>query len=543
MADYQGAGYENAPLKFSKSFATPLSIPNVIAGTPVTVPDVYGDDRESWRSRAKIKLHTQYTKGDFDLWVRYTQGGEKATPQRGDFALPPFGGRPLDFDYDTEAAAFQFGYVQFTVFGRYLWELSECLNMEMRLSYDSMDFSRFTESFLDRDTGLVQPAGPNNPHREEEYYGRVMLNWTPNESHASAFGMELSRHHLGLRAWSFPDDPAAPIIQSQSGITDSPWWTTAYAFIGEHQWKISDSWTMFLTGRFDNHSFTTTLFSPRGAIICTPDEVNTFKFIATESVRRLPEDVLFGDVINNRGRSDVESIESLELRYERRPSEALLMAASGFYQESEFVGLSGLGNSNQGQFADVAMWGVELEASYRSDDMRIIASHSYTKLIEFELVGPFALPDPFDLADPFFVQRISAAPYGFGNDMANQSPHLSKFALHYDHCCHWASDMSLRIYWGFPGDEDLTEFDNARFAATGSDNRVSDPGFLDAFQENIYLNYALQYQPNDRLTARLELFNILGWFDRDLNKRNFIFQPTTYRSEAPALGILCRLQY
>ena len=101
-----------------------------------------------------MKLHTQYTEGNFDLWVRYTQGGEKASPTRGTFALPPFGGQPADLNYDTEATAFQFGYVQFTLFGQYLWELNDCFNVELRASYDSMDFSRFSEARYDRNTGL-----------------------------------------------------------------------------------------------------------------------------------------------------------------------------------------------------------------------------------------------------------------------------------------------------------------------------------------------------------------------------------------------------
>ncbi len=534
MADYAGANYENAPLKFSKSFNTPNILPNYVAGQPIGVPPrIFGEDRESWRSRMKMKLHTQLTKGNFDLWVRYTQGGEKASPTRGNFALPPFGGQTPGQDYST-TSAFQFGYAQLTVFGQYLWEMSDTFSAEFRLSWDSMDFSRYFDS-------PANPPTSGNPHREEEYYARVMFNWTPNESHASAFGVEVSHGIFGLKTWSFPNDPGRTIINGTAG----PWWTTGYAFIGEHQWKINDTWTFFATGRFDNHTYTKTLFSPRGAIAYTPDEVNTLKFIATESVRRLPEDVLFGDDRNNRGRTDVESIESLELRYEQRPSDAWSWALSGFYQESEFVGLSGFANSDQKSFADVNMWGAEIEAMYRTRNARFIASHSITKLINFDLVDNFALSAPFNVADPnLFVQEISAAPYGFGNDLANQSPQLTKFALHYDHCCHWSSDMSLRIYWTRPGDADVVAFRNARFIAQGSANRRSDPGFLESFKESYFLNYALNYRHNKCVTARLDFYNILGWLDKDLNKRNFILEGiSNYRDEAAAIAATLQIKY
>lgn len=531
IADYDGANFSNAPMKYSTSFATPDILPDYVAGNPITAPSIYGNDHEAWRSRSKMKVHAQYTKGNFDFWVRYTQGGEKASPTRGNFARPPFGGQPADQDY-SNASAFQFGYVQFTIAAEYLWEINDCFNAQFRMSWDSMDFYRFFQTSAgQKSTG--------NPHREEEYYGRLMLNWMPNDSHSSAFGVEASHGRFGLTTWSFPSQPGNTIINGTNG----PWWTTGYAFIGEHQWKINDCWTLFLTGRWDQHTYTNTLFSPRGAIVWTPDDVNTLKFIATESVRRLPEDVLFGDARNNRGPTDVEEIESLELRYERRPSDAWNWAVVGFYQESDFVGLSGFANSDQKTFAHVTTWGAELELMYRTERARIIASQSYTGLLNFNLVGGFALPDDFDLADPFFQQRISAAPYGFGNELANQSPHLTKISFHYDHNCCWSSDASLRIYWGRPGDEDLAAFDNARLEARGSANRETDPGFTKSFLGSFFLNYALNYRYNEHMTARLDFYNILGWIDKDINKRNFIFQPGSWRDEAAAIAATVRFKY
>jgi iron complex outermembrane receptor protein len=531
LADYHGASYADAPLVFSNSFATPASIPDVVAGRPTVVPDTFDQDRRSWRGRAKMKLHAQYTKGDFDFWVRYTQGGEKGTPPRGQFALPPIGGQAPDFDYDT-IDSFQFGYVQFTALGRYLWELNECLSADMRLSYDTMDFVR-----------IGYDGEITTPHREEEYYGRLLLNWTPVESQAVAAGAEVSRGVFGLPTCSFPDVPPETIIIGDSGI---PWYTTWYAFLAEHQWKINDCWTTFLTGRWDKHTFTDWLFSPRAAVVHTPDEVNTLKFIATESVRRQPEDGL-RSVFDATGTfADTESIQSYELRYERRPCDHWMVALSGFYQDSAFVGFTGNFTgvpSGQDQFANVTTWGLELEAIYRTQRNRIVASQSYTQLIDFELTGPFALPDDLDLTDPFFIQGFSAAPYGYGNDLGNYSPHLTKLAFHHEHDCQWTSDMSLRVYWGFPGDRDLTDFNNDYFAANGSPLGLlglSDPGVDKAFHANAYLNYGLEYRPFNRLIARLDLFNILGWLDTDLNKRNFIFESSTYRSEAAAMGVSVR---
>ncbi len=130
--------------------------------------------------------------------------------------------------------------------------------------------------------------------------------------------------------------------------------------------------------------------------------------------------------------------------------------------------------------------------------------------------------------------------------MGNYSPHVSKIALHREHSCCWSSDASLRIYWGLPGDKDLTDFGNALFAARGTPVNnfgLSDPGYTKAFQESIFLSYALNYQPNERMICRLDLYNILGWFDQDLNKRNFILRGSDYRSEAAAIAATVRLTY
>lgn len=59
----------------------------------------------------------------------------------------------------------------------------------------------------------------------------------------------------------------------------------------------------------------------------------------------------------------------------------------------------------------------------------------------------------------------------------------------------------------------------------------------------MFLNYAINYRVNDNITARMDAFNILGWFDDHLNKRNFLLQATTYRAEAAALGLSVRMTY
>lgn len=65
----------------------------------------------------------------------------------------------------------------------------------------------------------------------------------------------------------------------------------------------------------------------------------------------------------------------------------------------------------------------------------------------------------------------------------------------------------------------------------------ADPGYDKAFGANIYLDFGYQRRLSDHWTWRLDLYNVLGWADIDLNKRNYINRVSDYRSEAAAVGV------
>ena len=58
-----------------------------------------------------------------------------------------------------------------------------------------------------------------------------------------------------------------------------------------------------------------------------------------------------------------------------------------------------------------------------------------------------------------------------------------------------------------------------------------------AYRGNYYLNLGLQYQPSKDLTIGVTGYNLLGIFNSDFNKRNYLDSNGDYRCEAPAIGI------
>jgi iron complex outermembrane receptor protein len=224
----------------------------------------------------------------------------------------------------------------------------------------------------------------------------------------------------------------------------------------------------------------------------------------------------------NGGKSDPEKLDSAELRYERQQNKNLDLAASVFLHYN-FKLISWDESTKQSAAVGTQKdWGVELEASYHTDKTRLTISHGYTKLINFDL-------------EPGRTTYATAAPYGFGNDLFNWSNHITKLTAQHKLDDKWTLDASMRIYWGFPGIKDYDEY--YPYVTNPPGGRFIEEGWQKASRGNYYLNLGLQYQPNKDLTIGIVGYYLLGIFDKDLNKRNYIASNGDYRSYAPAVAV------
>ena len=94
----------------------------------------------------------------------------------------------------------------------------------------------------------------------------------------------------------------------------------------------------------------------------------------------------------------------------------------------------------------------------------------------------------------------------------------------------WTADGSMRIYWGFGGIQDYDKYQLIQ-----DEYYPIDLGWKRGYRGNYYLNLGLQYQPNENTTIRIDGLNLLGVFDKDLNKRNY-GASGAFRSHAPAVA-------
>ena len=494
--DYQGADNSDGPLLFSHAFNA-ADGSAVVPGQPVpfeVVRENASHDRD-----LRMKAHLQVTGRHFDGWARYTRGGVSAAAQ----------GVNYENVDPAELMNMGEGYQQLTVFTGYSRPLKQGLVMKGSFSFDTTDI-------------VVHNEATDLHWREDEYLGRLLAQITPSDHHELAVGIEYAHEVFGKPGWFVK----GPSVIFPTGIpAGTSWSSDLWSFFGEDQWQISDRWRTNLGLRLDKHTFTPWMFSPRAALIYTPNPRDTWKVIYNRSVRRSDDADLYRAEHLSGTEDKTETVGNLELRYERAAPSGWFWAASGYYNLLDVVSWDGV-TQTINAIGMLETWGLEAEIQHRTPTLDLIFSHNFTQQIEFDLTRDTAF------------QNISAAPYGYGNNLANWHTHCTKLAARYLLTSALTATGSLRVYWGLPGGKDLADY-NAEVVDAGGLPRY-DSGHTNAFDESVYLNLGLEARPGRTITVALHGYHLLGLLDDNLNKHNFFQRTTQYRFTTPSVALSVR---
>lgn len=461
-------------------------------------PDFMKNYNEAYRGRPRMKLHTHYTLGDLNVWARFTQGGEYV--DQCEF-------RPLEGGWPQRDIAYGVGYAQGTLTAEYKQEVSDAFSVLYRFSYDLTQFESTPWGF-----------SREVVYREDEYNGRIMANWNLNENHKAAFGGEWSHEEFGLD----PIGEDRTLNYIMGNRREMPrWGTDMRSLVGEYQWTVNSWLTAFFSARMDDHTFVEQMFSPRGTLIFTPSPEDTIKLMLGRASRTDVAENMKRSDMAGKNNSDYETLDAFEIRYERQHSRNLWLAAGYFIHDQDLVSYSSsLGGT--GLVANLKSYGAEGEILYKpSDRLEFSASQTYTQL------------DDVSLFKGITSIEETAAYSGRGNNFANWANHETKLRLlwHFNERCTLSS--SAIFYWGWPGGKDY-----ARLFAW-SPARFDQKNGLESFEPSYFWNMGLEYKYSANTTLRLDAYNILGWFDKDLGKRKFGFTndfPGMYRIQPAALG-------
>ena len=158
---------------------------------------------------------------------------------------------------------------------------------------------------------------------------------------------------------------------------------------------------------------------------------------------------------------------------------------------------------------------------HKLDSHNLSLSHSYSKLI--------------DIKKPNDSQYITAHAYGYGDDLNTWSNHISKLFYRWQFQPSWMFTTSVRIYWGFQGGEDWADYNNND--PDGDQPRYGYDDKGQAFSGNYYVNIGLHKTLSEKMHISFNAYNVLGWIDKDYNKRNYIKRSSDYRPEAAAVAL------
>ncbi len=504
---YDGASKYDAPQIFPYTF--PASSYGTEAGQPFTNAPI-SRDGAAYRNFEPAKLHIELTRDDWDIWGRYTRGGKQFIWAPGLWAPSPAGYA----NSSTPVTNNGYGYQQMIGYVGYKQTLSKEIDMDYVFSYATMDFTQFRQSAI------------ADAYREDEIFGRMMLKWQPNDQHRVAFGSEISHRELGMREVGWPDEDATSQAFQLSSLNMPRWSTNMYSLLGEWQCNINSQWTTFIGGRIDDHTYTKPMLSPRAALVWTPNDKDTLKMIWSRSVRANVEEEMKVQNMEGGGDSKPEILDSAEFRYERQQSKNFDWAASFFWHYNLKLVDWNQTKQDIDSVGTEKAYGLEFEASYHTEKTKFTISHSYTQLYYFTL------------NDPSTITYITAKPYGYGDNLAAWSNHITKLTAQQKLDDKWTFNASFRIYWGFPGMKDYDQYNPYTYpGAQTADAPFVQNGWEKAYRGDYFLNLGLEYKPSKDLTIGITGYNLLGIFDIDLNKRNYTASSGDYRCEAPAIGV------
>jgi iron complex outermembrane receptor protein len=500
IAKYRGASKYDAPQinpKDSGGFTDNQGnyLPVQEGGEPFLHPSI-NNDGEAFRDMPPMKFYAELTRDNWDIWARFTRGGQQFVWDPGILTGSSGGGWG---NWSSPTQGVGWGYQQATAFIGHSAELDAKTTLDTSFSYDMTGLER-----------LLPGNWVAEAYREDKYIGKVLVKHEITEQHKFAVGAEVLHGEYGLPYPGWPSFSYGRDGTSGVGPDDvmPRWSTNLYSVLGEYQWTISDQWTTFLGARVDEHTYTKPMFSPRAALVFTPNEKDAYKLMWSQSVRANFE----GEMkLSGESNSQPEKLSTVELRYERKHNKNLDLAASLFtHYDLEIITYSGSSSVPAGTQRD---WGLELEAMYHTDRIQLGISHSYTKLIDFD-------------AAPGQAPKVSANAYGIGDDLANWANHISKVQGQYKLNDQWTLDSSLRVYWGFPGRKDWTKYWS----------NLTAPGWERAYRPDYYLNAGVQYEQSKHLTLRLDSYYLMGLFNTDFNARGYYDGKAAFRSHATAVA-------
>jgi len=461
----------------------------------------------------RAKAHVTYDKGPLEIWARFTQDGGEDPPLREIYTTP----KPATMSVADWVRGRQFMNRQSSVTSTFNQAITSHWSVKLLQSYARWDAE-------DQRMGTQTNAPWIRDAVEDESFSRAVATWSPSSGQSLAVGTEYSHE------W-FHDPYYSDALDRPPIVSQRDWQTNTVSFLGEYQGRIDRHWTLFLSSRGDKHTYSDWLLSPRGTLVLTLGDRDTVEFMAGKSVRRSGDEELWAQHVRLGTIPRPEALLSYEASYEHKLTPHWQLGTNTFYENYNAIGwIPALYYSSS--IGRYKMAGGELQASYATAHRRIRVSHGITRLVGASI--PASLPPG--------GQAITAEPYGYGNNLAEWAPYITKAALIQDIRKRWTASSSLVYYSGFPGAKDFAAY-AATLSPLASAMPSSDPGYTTPYGPNLYVNAGAEFRPAEHWAVRLDGYNLAELADETLSKRNYYFRLSEFSVQKASVALSLRYHW
>lgn len=484
---YLGSDPDDSPVSFGTAFKDQRTGSAIRPDAEADIPLV--DDRAADRS-LRQKVFADYRQGDFDAWVRYTEGGRSGI-RTGRSLLILKGSTEAPSRYDAL-------YEQFTGVLNYDHSLNAAWRIENQLAFDRMNASWY----------LATPSHYGTDERKVS--DKCTVRWNPSDSQHLALGLEAMHGEY------------EGVYDAGQGPSTFDWRTDYLALLAEHAWQFHPKWQSVLSAREDKRDGSEGLFSPRASLLFSPVASSTLALSASRSHRL--GDEYYHEYYKSQGAAsppEDEKLDRLEIRWTQMLADAWSFEALGHVSKQDIIAWDHVQKVEQRQ-GDINYHGAELSLRHKSEDIDFSLSHAYTKM------------ESMDLATASNKTLLSAGPYGYGDDFHLVPRHITKFVLNYRFTPGVSAFAALQHIWKFEGAEDFAAYN--REVLGNKAFTLADSGDRESFAGPTTLHLGVSCALGEHWKASLHAHNVLGWFDEDFNKRRYYGALDMARVEAPAVS-------
>lgn len=424
-------------------------------------------------SRPQIKMHLGLKKGkNFNAWLRYTQSGRTHGFNEKHYKLDENGEQTDQANYRNIQTR------SIVASSDYRFTLDEFTSVLTSLTLDSQEYIRYRPENLqfseDHFSNIRQYAFSQNRANFSALY-----DYKPNESFSLVAGYEYSnifvRAPWGKRSDQLWIKEGVDIISSLetsdylkdmslngrvnvdnavavgSGIR-----MVTHSHLLESKYSLFDEHELFYAHRLDYSDISSSMFSPRLALVSTLNNDATIVSSIQRAQRMMP---LRAQYLNHLADNDSkhETLDNIEVSYSDTQFENTALNIRGYYNNISAVGYTG---QSLEFLTDTELFGIEFSTTYKHDNLELTFNHAYMKPLNIRM-------NP-DLKTGTNRNNISFADYHYytrsdiplllqseGNGLNNWSTHISKFLYTQSFLDQrLKAHISAQIYWDFDGSYD-----------------------------------------------------------------------------------------